>query len=341
MKFLLALLLIPVLIFPIFTIPTGYAINESEVNEFCSKIELNNKTNNSDILCKINDKIDQLFDLIQKEPPEQITNSTDITQLEKDITRNSETIISLNNTVNQLTVRINELTILHYPAPVDVLVPPVPELVPLPEQPLPGDNPEFAPNTPENFYVIGNDNDDIRLGWDGYNIRDFPRGVIPPTYIVEYSVDGVNWISIDSTRNGGLSIYGLDQYTEYLVKVRAVNEFGMSQFTVIGSGIPALHGNGETGYILSIKHIEDSQYIKFNWRAASWLFGYERTGSIIEKSINYGNFTKLVDVGDEISGSYTDFEVEDGNVYSYRIQTTTTNEVHTRSGFNSILYTLD
>lgn len=295
-----------------------------------------------------------------------ITNSTDITQLEKDIEElykikanatdvnqliinvnqanndiasNSDTIILLNNTVNQLTVRINELTVLHYPSPIDVLVPPVPELVPLPEQPLPGDNPEFAPDTPENFQVITSGDDSIQLQWKGFDVRQLPRGTKLPTYEAQYSDDGVNWISIESTRNGVINLYGLEQYTEYLAKLRAVNEFGTSPFTVINSGIPTSEGLAETGAISSVRHSEDSQYVQFRWGAASWLFGYDLTGSIIEKSINYGNFTKLVDVGVISSGQYTDFEVEDGNVYSYRIQTTTTNEVHTRSGFNSILYT--
>ena len=318
-KFLLPFLLIPILIIPAFAIPAGTGFDP-----FCQKKTNDTRTTGADFICEL-----------------------DIFQMKDDITSNSETIISLNNTVNQLTVRINELTLLHYPDPVDVLVPPVPELVPLPEQPLPGDNPEFAPPAPTDLDISAYSTPfkRINVGWSEVRLQDLPRGTDPPTYVVEFSDDGVNWtVDIEKTYSGSgrgqHQIKNVDLYVEYLVRIKAVNEFGSSDYTLIKSAIAYSQGPSESGNIGSFIRI-NNESIGVNWYAATALFGFDRVSSTIQKSVNYGEFEDLVILGSERSGQYTDIDVIDGNIYSYRIQTTTTNEVQPRSGFNSILFTLD
>lgn len=264
----------------------------------------------------------------------------EIFQMKLDVDSNSETILSLNNTVNQLTVRINELTALSYPDPVKVLVPPVPELVPLPKQPVNDKSQKLTPDAPVVYRINVNKGSTgvyAELHWQQYRLSELPRGASEPKFIVSHSTDAINWDS-KTFRVGTIhaSTWNLPKYDETFFKVAAVNNYGTT-YSVIHSAIPMDFGDRETGRVANF--YKNAKNISMYVKPADWLFGEKITNVELQRSVNYGSFESIINKTNGFH--YKDSEVVENNIYSYRTITTTTGEVHPRSGFISMLYTLN
>lgn len=246
-------------------------------------------------------------------------------------------IEALENEIISLQNDITALTLLHYPIPVE---PPLVGPTPTPVQPPVIGVPEFAPDKPTISTTFAENGNSIKVQYKHPFVQtNEPRGAVPPEFVIETSQDGINWTSENIGTSLSNRVLSAPVNTETLVRMYAINEFGVSEYTVTHSAIPLdPYGYLESGRILTLKIAPDNTSIDIRWESPPVLFGYDLVSSEIQKSVNYGNFTTLADVGSDRYGWYNDADVTSGDIYSYRIITTTTNEVHPRSGFNSFYF---
>jgi len=246
-------------------------------------------------------------------------------------------LFTMNTTLNDVTVRINELTVLHYPEDIVPITVTAPEIVPLPEYPTTGENPEFAPNTPEIDSVI--DNSEVIAVNSFIMVEDIDdRYEEYPTIVLELSTNGTYWY-IGDERQALAPTYApqlidrsVENYVEYLVRLYLYNEFGNSEYSLIWSGIPTEFSENTR---VSISDVTDT-YVEMYWYDVP-TFSHIPLYWIVERSVNYDVFEVVEGTLDPNITEYSDTDVISGDIYSYRVTMVTDFETQTRSGFTTVL----